>query len=317
MIPIKLSLRNFMCYREASLSFNGIHVACLCGDNGNGKSALLDAITWALWGRARARRDDELITLGDVEMWVELEFGLGPQRYRVWRQRSKKGRGQSDLHLYVWNPARDGEWRLLDEGNARRGRQPLTQGSGFDHLPDPADPRPVEQQIGTYFTRLRVGGVDFAILEDRKFKTGPNGPLQLKPKYSPRPDWVTNADYDPKALDLPGLQLLGARQGLKASRTATLAGDSAASQFEADKLACRTRPGNLAQSLGSDEILVEIDAPGQAGAERIGVFVQFATGKTKTLIGSVGLTYGVGAGSCRRIHLCTCGSAGKDNGCRC
>jgi hypothetical protein len=36
--------------------------------------------------------------------------------------------------------------------------------------------------------------------------------LQLKPKFAPRPDWVTNASYDPKALDLPGLQLLGERQ---------------------------------------------------------------------------------------------------------
>ena len=61
-------------------------------------------MTWALWGRARARRDDELIALGETEMWVEFEFGLGAQRYRVWRQRSKKGRGQSDLHFYVWNP---------------------------------------------------------------------------------------------------------------------------------------------------------------------------------------------------------------------
>ncbi len=37
MIPIRLALRNFMCYREAELSFEGLHVACLCGDNGNGK----------------------------------------------------------------------------------------------------------------------------------------------------------------------------------------------------------------------------------------------------------------------------------------
>lgn len=137
MIPHKLRLFNFMCYREEqSLDFSGIHLACLAGDNGHGKSALLDAMTWALWGRARARRDDELIALGEAEMWVELEFGLAGQRYRVWRQRSRKGRGQSDLHFYVWNPARGiealagltpdppkgstpdsaGGWQLLDEG---------------------------------------------------------------------------------------------------------------------------------------------------------------------------------------------------------
>ena len=104
MIPLKLRLRNFMCYREEqTLDFGGIHLACLAGDNGHGKSALLDAMTWALWGRARGDRDDELIALGETEMWVELEFGLAGQRYRVWRQRSRKGRGQSDLHFYVWH----------------------------------------------------------------------------------------------------------------------------------------------------------------------------------------------------------------------
>ena len=91
MIPIKLALKNFMCYRDnvPPLSFAGIHVACLCGDNGKGKSALLDAITWALWGKARAKSDDELINVGRTEMEVEFEFASGQDRYRVIRKRSK------------------------------------------------------------------------------------------------------------------------------------------------------------------------------------------------------------------------------------
>ncbi len=77
------------------------------------------------------------------------------------------------------------------------------------HLPDPWDPRPVEQGIGVYFTRLRVGGVDFAILEDRKFKSGPKGKI---PQRGPRPDHILDPSYDPASVDLPGLQLLGERQ---------------------------------------------------------------------------------------------------------
>ena len=77
------------------------------------------------------------------------------------------------------------------------------------HLPDPVDPAPVRQGISVYFTRLRVGGVDFAILEDRKFKTGPMGTI---PPMGPRPDHINDERYDPKAIDLPGLQLLGERQ---------------------------------------------------------------------------------------------------------
>lgn len=77
------------------------------------------------------------------------------------------------------------------------------------HLPDPADPRPIARGIGVYFTRLRVGGVDFAILEDRKFKSGPKGKI---PQMGPRPDHIVDPAYDPKAIDVPGLQLLGERQ---------------------------------------------------------------------------------------------------------
>ncbi len=77
------------------------------------------------------------------------------------------------------------------------------------HLPDPVDPAPIERGITVYFTRLRVGGVDFAILEDRKFKTGPAGKI---PRMGPRPDHINDPSYDPKSIDLPGLVLLGDRQ---------------------------------------------------------------------------------------------------------
>jgi hypothetical protein len=77
------------------------------------------------------------------------------------------------------------------------------------NLPDPVDPAPVERGIGVYFTRLRVGGIDFAILEDRKFKSGPDGKI---PKMGPRPDHINDPAYDPRSIDLPGLELLGGRQ---------------------------------------------------------------------------------------------------------
>ncbi|MFW5759907.1 MAG: hypothetical protein ACOCXH_02875 [Cyclobacteriaceae bacterium] len=77
------------------------------------------------------------------------------------------------------------------------------------HLPDPVDPEPVDQGITVYFTRLNVGGVDFAIIEDRKFKSGPAGKI---PQMGPRPDHITQEGYDPAKVDLPGLKLLGDRQ---------------------------------------------------------------------------------------------------------
>jgi exonuclease SbcC len=127
MIPQKLVLANFMCYRQAELNFAGIHVACLAGANGAGKSALLDAITWALWGKARARRDDELIHLGEDEMSVELTFDLGEQAYRVLRQRKAGKRGSSLLDFQIQEtslPAGEGQreggqWRSIAESVIR------------------------------------------------------------------------------------------------------------------------------------------------------------------------------------------------------
>jgi len=98
MIPIKLKMRNFMPYRDnvPPLLFDGIHTACICGDNGNGKSSLIDAMTWALWGQTRAKSDDDLIHLGQTEMEVEFDFAIGQQLYRIIRKHSKpKRRGRS------------------------------------------------------------------------------------------------------------------------------------------------------------------------------------------------------------------------------
>jgi hypothetical protein len=77
------------------------------------------------------------------------------------------------------------------------------------HLPDAYDPTPVEQGIGVYYTNITIGGVDFAIVEDRKFKTGPAGTI---PQMGPRPDHIRDPKYDPATIDLEGLKLLGDRQ---------------------------------------------------------------------------------------------------------
>lgn len=77
------------------------------------------------------------------------------------------------------------------------------------HLPDPYDATPIAQGIGVYYTSYNVGGVDFAIIEDRKFKTGPNGEI---PDMGPRPDHINEPTYKRSAVDVPGLKLLGDRQ---------------------------------------------------------------------------------------------------------
>ena len=124
MLPLRLTLENFLPYRgrQPALDFTGLGIACLAGENGAGKSSILDGITWCLWGRSRIGRSaDPLVSAGESEMAVELEFtAAGGGRYRVIRRhrrpRTGKGSGQSELELQAW----DGEQYRAQSG-ARTG----------------------------------------------------------------------------------------------------------------------------------------------------------------------------------------------------
>jgi exonuclease SbcC len=126
MIPIRLELKNFLAYKSpAPLDFTGIHVAVLVGENGAGKSSLLDAITWALWGEARAKTDNELVHTGQTEMRVEFTFALGEQLYRVTRAKraGKAAGGLLDLHLL----REDGKWASVGEATIPKTQAKINQ----------------------------------------------------------------------------------------------------------------------------------------------------------------------------------------------
>ena len=129
MIPLSLRLRNFMSYGEhvPPLDFTPITTACLTGDNGHGKSALLDAITWALWGQTRAKSLDDIVRLGQEECEVEFVFDLEGDRYRVLRKRSLRTRsGLSALDLHGFDPAAR-SYRALSGNSIRETEAKIAQ----------------------------------------------------------------------------------------------------------------------------------------------------------------------------------------------
>ena len=114
MVPNKLIIENFKSYGTLSnsLDLNGVHIVCLSGQNGHGKSSLLDAICLAIWGDEVHRPQDELVKHGENDMRVELEFYSdgyfqkteGRNLYKVIRRFSRrKGSrsGATSLELYV------------------------------------------------------------------------------------------------------------------------------------------------------------------------------------------------------------------------
>jgi len=85
MIPIRLKLSGFLSYRDpVELDFTSFELACISGANGAGKSSLLDAITWALFGQAR-KRDEALIHTAAATAEVTFTFAYEENVYRVQR----------------------------------------------------------------------------------------------------------------------------------------------------------------------------------------------------------------------------------------
>lgn len=136
MIPLSLRLKNFMSYRqlEPPLSFEGFQMACLCGRNGEGKSALFDAITWSLWGKARGVDDrgtgsDELITEGENQMQVDFSFQLEKNIYRVIRSRDRK-KQTTRLEFQIQN---NGQFSPLTGNSIRETQEKLNQTLRLDY----------------------------------------------------------------------------------------------------------------------------------------------------------------------------------------
>jgi exonuclease SbcC len=84
-IPLHLKLSGFLSYHEpVEVDFSSFELACISGSNGAGKSSLLDAITWALFGQAR-KRDEAVVNLQSKVAEVAFTFAYENSIYRVLR----------------------------------------------------------------------------------------------------------------------------------------------------------------------------------------------------------------------------------------
>lgn len=80
--------------------------------------------------------------------------------------------------------------------------------TNVSHHPDPFDATPSKQDISVYYGDMVYGGVSFAIIADRQWKSGPD----RVETGSGRADHVMDPNFDCSTLDKPGLVLLGERQ---------------------------------------------------------------------------------------------------------
>lgn len=103
MIFRKLTLKNFKSYADAEITFNN-GITIIVGENGAGKSTILEGISFALFKQHGARKIDDLVrNNSNDEMIVELEFTSNGKEYKISREKSKSKLISSLLKKTVTN----------------------------------------------------------------------------------------------------------------------------------------------------------------------------------------------------------------------
>ncbi|MDP3450501.1 MAG: AAA family ATPase, partial [Anaerolineaceae bacterium] len=135
MIPVRLQIKGFLSYYDpVDIDFTGFDMACISGSNGAGKSSLLDAITWVLFGEAR-RNDDAVINHRTQSPKINkpaeviMDFDYENARYRVQRMKFKGKTTTLDFFIR----AEDENWRPLTEATLRATEEHIRQTLRLDY----------------------------------------------------------------------------------------------------------------------------------------------------------------------------------------
>ena len=110
MIPESLKIKNFLSHDESEIDFNKFDVALVLGQydneldqsNGAGKSAIFEAISWALFGKSRHKKIDGVVKWDCRACRVEFVFLVDDIKYRIIRTRDKIIR-DSDVTFEQWD----------------------------------------------------------------------------------------------------------------------------------------------------------------------------------------------------------------------
>ncbi|NPA53131.1 MAG: AAA family ATPase, partial [Aquificae bacterium] len=97
MILKKLYLKNFLIHDNSEISFSEKGITVFIGENGAGKSSILEGLTFALFGKSEKGNQANLVKWGRNQASVILDFQKGDNIYRIERVITLKGNKASSI----------------------------------------------------------------------------------------------------------------------------------------------------------------------------------------------------------------------------
>ena len=110
----KVEIVDFMSHKETTLNFDaGMNV--ITGPNGSGKSSVVDAVTFALFGKHMRSVNPSLTRHGASSGYTKVEFTSGARSFRVTRKINNNGSTHVSLYQKI-----DGEWNNISAGERKQ-----------------------------------------------------------------------------------------------------------------------------------------------------------------------------------------------------
>jgi DNA repair protein SbcC/Rad50 len=138
-----IELVNFISHSRTLLTFNR-GVTIFVGHNGSGKSSIIDAITFALYGQHTRKTNKNLVRRGSESSRLNLRFSVGSKEYNAYRQLGSNG--QSQLVKFD---------QILDSGNAAEKNVVSGERKQFGDSMSGE----IAKMLGIDYKRLRVAAV--------------------------------------------------------------------------------------------------------------------------------------------------------------
>src|SRR3989344_5645564 len=134
-----VELGNFLSHSDTTLEFdNGVTV--FVGNNGAGKSSIIDAITFALFGQHTRKSNKGLIKRGTNQAFAKVTFNVNGKQYRAERKIDTKGGLAAKFSENV-----NGDWIQIAAGERKQFGESMTS--------------EVEKKIGLDFEKLKIASI--------------------------------------------------------------------------------------------------------------------------------------------------------------